>query len=162
MAGPLQRVRGAEIANVLKRARIPFHQITGMLGDDPACWEEVNAWTDAARVAHVMFHNRLGLMGHLYGGMLDVASDLALHCATFGGHMEIIEVDELAQLRREVTVAQNTERVKEFFEKFEIGQECSRAELERAARTSVALDRLVARHDLGSLAYYYSGADGVV
>ena len=36
--------------------------------------------------------------------------------------------------------------------------DCPRRELERAARTSVALDRLVKRHDLGSLAYYYSGA----
>jgi len=30
-------------------------------------------------------------------------------------------------------------------------------ELERAARTSVALDQLVADRGLGSLAYYYSG-----
>src|SRR5208282_657837 len=35
---------------------------------------------------------------------------------------------------------------------------CSTRELERAARTSVALDRLVAQHDLGSLAYYYRGS----
>ena len=31
-------------------------------------------------------------------------------------------------------------------------------ELERAAKTSVALDRLVKEHDLGSLAYYYMGS----
>ena len=35
--------------------------------------------------------------------------------------------------------------------------DCPVAELERAACTSVALDRLVERHRLGSLAYYYSG-----
>ena len=35
--------------------------------------------------------------------------------------------------------------------------DCSGEELERAARTSVALDRLVERHHLGSLAYYYKG-----
>jgi L-arabinose isomerase len=146
-----------EIANVFKRAGIPFHQVTGILHDDPVCWDEVDAWIEAARVAHVMFHNRLGLMGHFYGGMLDVASDLTLHCATFGGHMEIIEVDELAQFRREVSAGQIAERVREFFDKFEIGSDCVRTELERAARTSVALDRLVGEHDLGSLAYYYSG-----
>ncbi|MDB6067650.1 MAG: arabinose isomerase [Pedosphaera sp.] len=146
-----------EIANVFKRARISFQQITGILHDDPVCWDEVDAWIEAARVANVMFHNRLGLMGHYYGGMLDVASDLTQHCATFGGHMEIIEVDELAQFCREVTDGQIAERVKEFYEKFEIGLDCVPTELERAARTSVALDRLVEEHDLGSLAYYYLG-----
>lgn len=146
-----------EIANVFNRARIPFHQITGVLNDDSACWNEVDAWIEAARVAYGMFHNRLGLMGHYYCGMLDVASDLTQHCATFGGHMEIVEVDELAGLRREVTSDEIAGRVDEFYKQFEVGAECSRAELERAARTSVALDRLVAKHDLGSLAYYYMG-----
>jgi L-arabinose isomerase len=146
-----------EIANVFKRAGISFQQITGILHDDPVCWNEVDAWIEAARVANVMFHNRLGLLGHYYGGMLDVASDLTQHCATFGGHMEIIEVDELARLRREVTARQIARRVKEFYEIFEVGADCVRSELERAARTSVALDRLVEEHDLGSLAYYYLG-----
>ena len=62
----------AEIASVFTRARIPFHQITGMLHDDHAVWDEVDAWIEAARVAHVMAHNRLGLMGHYYCGMLDI------------------------------------------------------------------------------------------
>jgi len=146
-----------EIANVFNRARIPFHQITGILHNDPLCWDEVDAWIEAARVANVMFHNRLGLMGHYYGGMLDVVSDLTQHCATFGGHMEIIEVDELAALRREMTAQEISGRVDEFYKKFEIGPDCIRAELERAARTSVALDHLVEKHDLGSLAYYYMG-----
>jgi L-arabinose isomerase len=35
--------------------------------------------------------------------------------------------------------------------------DCAPSELQRAARTSVALDRLVAKHGLGSLAYYYNG-----
>jgi L-arabinose isomerase len=148
-----------EIANVFNRARIPFHQITGILHDDPVCWNEVDAWIEAARVAGVMAHNHLGLMGHYYGGMLDVVSDLTRHCATFGGHMEQLEVDELAALRRDVTAGQIAERVDEFHEKFEVGPDCLRAELERAARTSVALDRLVKEHDLGSLAYYYGGTE---
>jgi L-arabinose isomerase len=146
-----------EIANVFQRARIPFEQITGQLHDDPECWREVDDWIDAARVAHVMFHNRLGLMGHYYNGMLDIYSDTTLQCAHFGGHMEIVEVDELAAFRREVTAAQIAARVTDFEEKFEVQSDCSREELERAARTSVALDRLVLEHDLGSLAYYYMG-----
>lgn len=146
-----------EIANVFNRARIPFHQITGMLHDDPVCWDQVDSWLDAARVAYVMAHNRLGLMGHYYCGMLDIYSDLTQHCATFGGHIQLIEVDELAALRREVNAKQIKSRVTEFKKVFDVQPDCAPSELERAARTSVALDRLVKEHDLGSMAYYYMG-----
>jgi L-arabinose isomerase len=146
-----------EIANVFKRAGIDFHQITGMLHADPVCWNEVDAWIEAARVANTMFHNRLGLMGHYYCGMLDIASDTTLQCATFGGHQEIVEVDELAALRRDVSAKQIKDRVAHFKKVFAVQADCSQPELERAARTSVALDRLVKEHDLGSMAYFYSG-----
>jgi L-arabinose isomerase len=146
-----------EIANVFQRAGIDFHQITGMLHDDPVCWNEVDAWMEAARVANIMFHNRLGLMGHYYGGMLDIYSDTTLQCATFGGHMEILEVDELSALRESVTPKQIKDRVAQFRESFAVQKDCPPPELERAARTSVALDRLVKAHDLGSMAYFYNG-----
>ena len=146
-----------EIANVFNRAGIDFHQVTGMLHDDPVCWHEVDAWIEAARVAHTMSHNRLGLMGHYYGGMLDIASDTTLQCATFGGHMEIVEVDELAALRRDVTAKQIKDRVAHFRKVFDVQPDCAKPELDRAAKTSVALDRLVKEHELGSLAYFYSG-----
>lgn len=146
-----------EIANVFNRARIPFHQVTGKLDDDPACWNEVSEWLEAVRVAHVMEHNRLGVMGHYYCGMLDIYTDLTQQCAYFGGHIELIEVDELAELRTSVSAQELADRVKLFHAEFDIQPDCAPAELERAARTSVAMDRLVERHNLGSLAYYYMG-----
>jgi len=146
-----------EIANVFQRSRIPFFQVTGMLENDKAAWNEIDAWIEAARVAHTMEHNRLGLMGHYYGGMLDIYSDLTLQCAVFGGHIEIVEVDELWALRKEVTAAAVAERVAAFRATFDVQPECTTEELDRAARTSVALDELVERHALGSMAYYYKG-----
>jgi L-arabinose isomerase len=146
-----------EIANVFQRARIPLHQVTGMLDDDPECWREVGDWVEAARVVHAMEHNRLGVMGHYYGGMLDIYSDLTQHCASFGGHIEMIEVDALAALRAKVRIGEVRSRVAEFRKVFDVQEDCPQSELERAARTSVALDRLVERHALGSLAYYYMG-----
>jgi len=146
-----------EIANVFKRAGVRFHQITGVLEDDPACWREVDAWVEAARVAAGMRDNRLGLMGHYYGGMLDIYSDVTLQCATFGTHVEILEVDELSALRRRVAPAAVRARVAEFRRVFAVQPDCAAEDLAEAARTSVALDRLVAAHRLGSLAYYYSG-----
>jgi L-arabinose isomerase len=146
-----------EIANVFNRSGIAFHQITGMLGEDPQCWREVDEWIEAARVACVMEHNRLGVMGHYYSGMLDIYSDLTKQCAWFGGHVEIVEVDELAGLRRKAPSDQIAARVAYFRRAFDVQADCSEAELERAARTSVALDQLVERYKLGSLAYYYLG-----
>jgi L-arabinose isomerase len=146
-----------EIANVFNRAKIPFHQVTGILENDPTAWDEIADWVRAAKVAHVMEHNRLGVMGHYYSGMLDIYSDLTQQCAHFGGHMEIIEVDELAALRAEVTDNQITDQVAHFRNTFDVQSDCSPEELARAARTAVALDRLVDRHHLGSLAYYYMG-----
>ena len=146
-----------EMANVFKRTGIRFHQVTGMLHDDPECWNEIREWVEAAKVCAIMANNRLGCMGHYYSGMLDIYSDLTLQYAHFGGHMELIEVDELAALRREVKESEINDRVQHFHEIFDIQPDCSSEELIRAARTSVALDKLVDQYHLGSLAYYYKG-----
>lgn len=150
-----------EMANVFRRCRIPFFQVTGTLENDPAAARDMEEWIEAARVAYALEHNRLGLMGHYYGGMLDVYSDLTLQCACFGGHMEMLEVDELSALRRQAGEAEVKARIAAFQQAFDIQSDCAAAELERAARTAVALDRLVEKHNLGSLAYYYQGTGNV-
>jgi len=146
-----------EIANVFKRAGIKFHQVTGMLHNDAGCWNEIGEWMEAAKVANTMAHNRLGAMGHYYSGMLDIYTDLTAQIASFGGHIEILEVDELSALRKEVTQKQVKDRVVDFHRVFDVQPDCVIEELERAARSSVALDRLVALYQLGSMAYYYKG-----
>lgn len=146
-----------EIANAFNRARIGFHQVTGVLTGEHAVWGEIGEWIDAARVAHLMAHNRLGLMGHYYNGMLDIYTDVTRIIAYFGGHIEILEVEELAALRRTVTQESTQRKLQEFRESFDIQPDCEPAELERAARTAVALDELVATKDLGSMAYYHMG-----
>ncbi len=147
-----------EIANVFSRTGVPFFQITGVLDGDQVVWNEINQWVQAARVAFTMEHNRLGLMGHYYGGMMDIYSDLTQQCATFGGSLEMLEVDEVAALREAVTRQEIQDRLTRFAEVFEIQPDCDPEELERSAMTSVALDRLVERHALGSMAYYYKGS----
>ena len=146
-----------EIANVFRRTGVNFHQVTGVLEGDSTCWNEISDWLDAAEVAHTMFHNRLGLMGHYYGGMLDIYTDLTRQCAVFGGHIEMLEVGELAALAAKVSRSDMGRRVRLFQQKFIIQSDCSDAELARAARTSVALDRLVENHGLGAMAYYQMG-----
>jgi L-arabinose isomerase len=146
-----------EIANVFKRCGVQFYQVTGLLHEEDSCWNEIKEWIEAGRVAHVMAHNRLGAMGHYYGGMLDIYTDLTRQVASFGGHIEMIEVDELSARIKEVPDAEVEEKLELFYESFDIQHDCTITELRRAARTAVALDRLVEQYNLGSLAYYYKG-----
>lgn len=146
-----------EIANVFSRTGVKFHQVTGMLHNDTDCWDEITEWIEAAKVVNIMAFNRLGCMGHYYSGMLDIYSDLTQQYATFGGHIELLEVDELAALRKNVTDEEILQRVQLFEREFEVTEACTSEELRRAARTSLALDQMVEIHQLGSLAYYYKG-----
>jgi L-arabinose isomerase len=146
-----------EIANVFTRCRIPFFQVSGTLEESDIARRETAEWLEAGRVVHAMEHNRLGVMGHYYGGMLDIYSDLTLQASVSGGHVELLEVDELASLRSTISPTEIRDRVQLFRNSFDVQPNCSQEALGRAARTSVALDRLVEAHQLGSLAYYYQG-----
>lgn len=147
-----------EIANVLRRLDIPFHQVTGILHDDPVCWADVEQWLTAAAIAKRLSHSRMGLMGHYYSGMLDIATDLVQVSGRFGTHVEIVEVDKLSGLRREVTEQQTAAKLAEFHSFFSVDEDCPAEELNRAATTAVALDRMVADNALDMLAYYYMGS----
>jgi len=151
-----------EIANVFTRAGIDFHQITGVLEGDAHVDAEIEDWTEAARVGHVMAHNKLGVMGRYYNGMLDIYSDMALQSAAFGTVIEIVEIDELAAIRSELTDAQVDAYLARIKDEFDIQPDCSEAELRRAASTAAALFEMVERHGLGAMAYYYESTPGTV
>ncbi|WP_157207778.1 arabinose isomerase [Mariniflexile maritimum] len=148
-----------ELANVFNRSGIGHEFITGYLGEQWV-WDEMQAWIDAAHVASVMNKNRLGVLGHYYCGMLDVYSDLTKQSAAFGTHIEIVEMCEFKKYRDEASFEAIEEKIKEFHTTFDVLDACEDDELKRAAKTSVALDKLVEVHNLGSLAYYYEGESG--
>ena len=146
-----------EIANVLARAGIAFHQVTGVLTDE-AVWTEIEEWIAAAGVKKALADNRLGLLGHYYSGMLDIMTDVTQVAITFGSHIEHLEVDALSALREGVRDQEIAARVEDFHSHFDVQPDCAPEELARAARTSVALDRFAAEYDLQSIAYYYMGS----
>ena len=146
-----------EIANVFKRAAIPFHQVTGTLGEDHT-WIQIEDWLAAAQVKSVLAEARLGLLGHYYSGMLDVSTDVTQVCITFGTHVEMLEVDELSALRASVSEGDITRRIEDIHEHFAVQPDCPESELKRAARTSIALDSFAHQHQLNVLAYYYKGS----
>jgi L-arabinose isomerase len=148
-----------EIANVFDRSGIQYEFVTGYLKEE-GVWNEVGDWIASAKAVHIMQNNRLGVLGHYYGGMLDVYSDLTQQSAIFGTHIEILEMCELKKYRDEATEKEIAQKISEFETTFEVIPACDKAEIVRAAQTSVALDKMVSAHRLGSLAYYYEGTDG--
>lgn len=148
-----------EIANVFNRCEIPFHQVSGTLKDNGS-WTEINEWIDAAVVLKTMRNNRMGFLGHYYCGMLDVYSDFTLQSSVFGTHIQQLEMCDLNDLRNDVSEIEIHQKIIEIENKFDVSDECSGDELIRAAKTAVALDKLVIKHNLGSLCYYYDGAPG--
>jgi len=148
-----------EFASVLNRAGIGYEIVTGYL-QQAEVWSEIESWLEAARVADALRTNRMGILGHYYGGMLDVYTDVTKQAAVFGTHFEILEMCELKKLRDEVTDEEVAAKIREFYTAFDVVSECDWMEIERAARTSIALDKLVKNRNLGSMAYYYEGESG--
>lgn len=148
-----------EIANVFNRSDIPYEIVTGFL-NEPSVWNEIDEWIDATNVNRIMRSNNLGILGHYYNGMLDVYSNLSKQSITFGTNIEILEMCELKKFRDEATSDEIKAKLSEFSREFNVSEECTHEELIRAAKTSIALDKLVHRYNLGSLAYYYEGTSG--
>jgi L-arabinose isomerase len=148
-----------EFSSVFNRASVKYDIISGYL-DDGEAWKEISEWITAAKISSGMRKNRMGVLGNYYGGMVDVYSDLTLQSTVFGTHVEVLEMCELASIRVAVSTEEITQKVREFEQAFVIDRACSLSEIERAAQTSVALDKLIEKHRLGSMAYYYAGMNG--
>lgn len=102
----------------------------------------------------------MGILGHYYNGMIDIYSDLIKQTSVFGTQMEMLEMCELKSYWEKASENDISNKVQEFYDCFDVVPQCSQSELIRAARTSVALDKLVNEHQLGALAYYYESTSG--
>ena len=158
-----------EICNALERANIHLPgMVVGTLYDDEAAWQQVVDWCNVARVYAAVRNARIGVMGHVYEGMLDMNSDPTMFDGFFGMHCEHIELDDLAVCVDEVTEAQQARKLDEIHALFDfpdagsdpIAGPAKPEDVAWAARVACGLDSLVERFDLTGLAYYYRGLNG--
>jgi L-arabinose isomerase len=133
--------------------------VSGYLEDERA-WARIGRWIAAAGVRGALRTGRHGLMGHLYPGMLDVSTDLTLVTANLGGHLEVLEFDDLRVRVAAVRESEVDDRTALAREVFELDDSVQEEDFRWAARVSVGLDRLVADFGLDSLAYYHRGLEG--
>ncbi|MBN9619470.1 MAG: L-fucose/L-arabinose isomerase family protein, partial [Actinobacteria bacterium] len=148
-----------EMANAFRRLGVPFRSVSGYL-DDERAWTKIARWVRAAGVRGALREGRHGLMGHLYPGMLDVSTDLTLVTANFGGHVEVLEFDDLRVRVNSITPAEVQQRMTLAREMFELDLSVEEDDFRWAAQVSLGVDRLVEDFGLDSLAYYHRGLDG--
>jgi L-arabinose isomerase len=148
-----------EVGNAFERCGISFRSVSGHLADERA-WSRVESWVRAAGVRRVLRTGRHGLMGHLYPGMYDVSTDLTLVPARLGGHVEVLEFDDLRVRVADVSAEAVSVKLELVRGTFELADSVDPDDLEWAVRVALGLQALVADFRLDSLAYYHRGLDG--
>ena len=157
-----------EIAGAFTRARIPYDTVAGTIDDDPRAWAKIGAWVRAAGVVRALQRSRVGFLGHVYPGMLDMYTDFTAVHGQLGAHVELLEIDDLGSRVAEATAAEVAAKEAEIRDMFAfadpsgdpIAGPIEPEQLDWSARVAVGLDRLVADFELDALTYYYRGVDG--
>ena len=160
-----------EFAGVAVRMGKPVPEmIIGTLHDDAAAEAEIEEYCRIAAVLHDLKTARIGHIGHPIESMLDMHSDSTMLTAHFGAHIVQCEAHEIVT-QYEQSTAEEVEPVKErildFFDTPDpvsdpISEKLRDADLEVAARVTVALEKFIQARELDGLAYYYEGPDNSV
>lgn len=149
----------SEVSNVLSRCDIPHDVVVGHL-DDARAWQRVERHVRASAAAAALASARHGMLGHLYPGMLDVASNLTSLLRALGGYLEVFEMDDLRAATAGVTDEEAAEHLQRIGEDFDLALGVDREHLAFQARVAVGMGRLADDHRLDTLAYFHFGRDG--
>ena len=155
-----------EFTGVAVRLGKKIHDvIIGTLYGDAEAEREVAKWCDIAKVLHSLKGARMGLMGHTMEAMYDMHADPTALSAAFGLHVPLLEVDDLLALYETVTEDEIADKMRVIDEEFDMPEpksdpltsKLTDADKYQAAKSAVALDKLVDKYALTGLAYYYEG-----
>jgi L-arabinose isomerase len=157
-----------EIAGACTRTGIPYDTVAGLIDGDDRAWSKIAAWVRAAAVARDLRRSRIGFLGHVYPGMLDMYADFTAVQAHTGAHVEVLEIDDLGARVARATQDEVDAKLAEIRAMFDFADPSSdpiagpidAADLDWSARVAVGLDRLVEDFALDSLTYYYRGVGG--
>lgn len=157
-----------EIGGVLVRAGKPAAgMIVGTLYDDPRALKELQGWCQVANARRAFKHAKIGYLGHTYEGMYDMNSDPTAFTASFGSHVQMLEMCDLAKLVNGVTAREAADKLDEIKSVFKISdpfidpvtRPIKQEDLDWSAKVAVGLDKLIVEFGLTGLAYYYRGLD---
>jgi L-arabinose isomerase len=160
-----------EFISVAERLGHPVQDaVIGMLYDDPIALDGIRKWCRIARVLHALSGARIGLIGHVLESMYDMHADPTMISSVFDVHVPLIEIDDLVRCYRTVTEEEIRQKEKVILGLFDtpdpgsdpIARKLTDKDLTQAAKSAVALDKLVEEYQLTGLAYYYGGLPDTV
>ncbi len=158
-----------EVAGVYERlGRDVPHIILAAASEKEKIANAVSIWEKALSAKVAFKYSKIGYLGHTYEGMYDMNTDPTAFTKTFGAHVKMLEMCELAQYCSEATkydINQKIDTIKSIFNILGPSEDpltdyVRNEDLEIAARYSVGLDKLIENNDLTALAYYYKSEPG--
>ena len=149
--------------------RAPCDVIFGKTGNDPRVENAVREWCAVAGALRSYKGAIFGYLGHTYDGMLDMNSDPTAITGAFGVYVKMLEMCELVAYVEETTDAEVASKVAEMRDVFDFTEasydpttkDIMQSDIDWAAKCAVGLEKLIERHGLSGLAYYYAGQNNV-
>lgn len=155
-----------EFAGVYERldAPMPFFLVEAASNEE-RIRQRVGELERAIAALAAFKYAKFGYLGHTYDGMYDMNTDPTAFSRTFGVHVKMLEMCELAEYVQGAGEAEVRARVEEIKSTFDIKEPSNDpltdyvgdSDLEWAARNAVGLDKLIESNGLTALAYFYKG-----
>lgn len=143
-----------DLANVLRRAEVPFRFVTGHVSDREAMAELTDCFR-AAGAVHRLRRSRLGLLGYPFPGMGDFAVDTTHLLASLGCAWTPLALEVFLQRAAAATAEAVAELVAAYRRDYEVAADVTAHDLESSARVELALADLVREHRLDGFSFQF-------
>ena len=143
-----------DLANVLTRAGVRFHYVTGP-ANDPQGLAELGDFFAAAAAVRRLHSAKIGLLGHPFPGMGDFAVDTTHLTATLGCSWVHLTIEDYIKRSAAASAAATAKLVADYRHNYAVAADVTEADLDATARAELALRGMVSDHRLNALTYQF-------
>jgi L-arabinose isomerase len=143
-----------DLCNVLLRAGVKFHYVTSHLLDDAGA-AEIADFASAAAAAAAVRRSRVGMIGHPFPGMGDMAFDTAFMTSTLGASPVHISVREYNEACDAADGGETSRLVSEYKSSYLVADDVSQQDLQSTAKAELGVRSLIKRHRLDALTFQF-------
>ncbi len=143
-----------DLCNVLLRCDVPFEYVTSHLNDADALRGLEDVFVAASAVSRLR-RVRLGLMGYPFPGMGDLGLDTTHLAGTLGCQWRSLAVEDFNERAANAGTEAIARLVSDYHESYDLADDLTADDLDRAARAELALRSMVAEHGLDAMSYQF-------